>query len=77
MLLSLLCVATAAAFRSSYVTVGGVKHHVRDTGATDDAQPVAVMLHGFAGSAASFDEVAPLLAAGGVRAIAVDRVGFG
>ena len=39
--------------------------------------PVAILLHGFAGSAASWEEVAPLLADGGCRAIAVDRVGFG
>ena len=41
------------------------------------ASPVFVLLHGFAGSSDAFDELAPRLAAGGCRAIAFDRVGFG
>ena len=36
-----------------------------------------MLLHGFAGNTDSWEDVAPLLHAGGVRAIAIDRVGFG
>ena len=68
---------TRQSFKSSFISLGGVKHHVRDTGEVSADGPVAILLHGFAGSAASWEEVAPLLADGGCRAIAVDRVGFG
>jgi len=39
--------------------------------------PVALLLHGFTGSTDSWEDVAPLLYQKGVRAIAIDRVGFG
>ena len=68
-------VAAASAFKSSFINLGGVKHHVRDTGESDG--PLALFFHGFAGSAASFEDVAPLLAAKNVRCIGVDRVAFG
>ena len=71
----LLYVAVASAFKSSFINLGGVKHHVRDTGESDG--PLAIFFHGFAGSAASFEDVAPLLAAHHCRCIAVDRVAFG
>ena len=67
-------------FESSFVHLSGVRHHIRDTGNVpggDDSSPVAVLFHGFAGSCASWEEVAPMLAESGVRAIAIDRVGFG
>ena len=67
-------VAVASAFKSSFINLGGVKHHVRDTGESDG--PLAIFFHGFAGSAASFEDVAPLLAAKNVRCIGVDRVAF-
>ena len=70
-------VQTTSSFRSQFVSLSGVKHHIRDTGEVSSDGPVALLFHGFAGSAASWEEVAPLLAAGGVRAIAIDRVGFG
>ncbi len=73
--LILLVAATTSAFKSSFINLGGVKHHYRDTGESDG--PLAVFFHGFAGSAASFEDVAPLLAAKNVRCIAVDRVAFG
>lgn len=66
-------------FSSSFVELSGVRHHVRDTGdvGANGNGPIAVLLHGFAGSTEAWDEVAPKLAAGGCRAIAIDRVGFG
>ena len=64
-------------FPSSYITLSGVRHFVRDTGEVKSGGPVVVLLHGFAGSTDAFDELAPRLAAGGCRAIAFDRVGFG
>jgi len=70
-----LVAATTSAFKSSFINLGGVKHHYRDTGESDG--PLALFFHGFAGSAASFEDVAPLLAAKNVRCIAVDRVAFG
>lgn len=78
--------AAAFAFKSSYINLSGVKHHIRDTGevVTSDSSssdatpgPIAILLHGFTGSTDAWDQVAPLLAAGGCRAIAYDRVGFG
>ena len=76
----LLCwtpVATCFKFSSAYVRLGGVKHHIRDTGDVEPDGPVAILLHGFAGSTEAWDLVGPRLAAGGYRAIAFDRVGFG
>ena len=74
-----LCVSALHAFESKFVSLLGVRHHVRDTGDVrgDGGGPIAVLLHGFTGSAASWEDVAPRLAAGGVRTIAIDRVGFG
>ena len=69
-------VATAQAFKSSFINLGGVKHHVRDTGDCGDG-PLALFFHGFASCASSFEDVAPLLAAQNCRCIAVDRVAFG
>ena len=73
--LILLVAATTQAFKSSFINLGGVRHHVRDTGESDG--PLCLFFHGFAGSAASFEDVAPLLAAKNVRCIAVDRIAFG
>jgi len=71
----------STSFPASRLVLNGVEHHIRDTGdpAGDDSgsAPVAVLLHGFAGNTDSWEDVAPLLRQGGVRAIAVDRVGFG
>ena len=72
--LILLVATTTQAFKSSFINLGGVRHHVRDSGETDG--PLAIFFHGFAGSAASFEDVAPLLAAKNVRCIGVDRVAF-
>ena len=73
--LTLLAAATTQAFKSSFINLGGVRHHVRDTGESEG--PLCLFFHGFAGSAASFEDVAPLLAAKNVRCIAVDRIAFG
>lgn len=69
--------AQANYFKSSFIELSGLRHHIRDTGEIDTNGPVAVFMHGFAGSTESWDEVFPLLATGGCRAIAIDRVGFG
>eukprot|EP00746_Dinoflagellata_sp_MGD_P137469 gnl/MRDRNA2_/MRDRNA2_71257_c0_seq2.p1 gnl/MRDRNA2_/MRDRNA2_71257_c0~~gnl/MRDRNA2_/MRDRNA2_71257_c0_seq2.p1 ORF type:complete len:553 (+),score=78.49 gnl/MRDRNA2_/MRDRNA2_71257_c0_seq2:55-1713(+) len=68
---------TADSFESLFVNLAGVRHHIRDTGEVDPAGPIVVLMHGFAGSTESWEQVAPLLAARGCRAIAIDRVGFG
>lgn len=39
--------------------------------------PIALLLHGLAGSTDSWEDVAPLLFEQGIRAVAIDRVGFG
>ena len=70
-----LVAVTTRAFKSSFINLGGVRHHVRDSGESDG--PLAIFFHGFAGSCASFEDVAPLLAAKNVRCIAVDRIAFG
>jgi len=64
-------------FPSSRIRLNGVEHYIRDTGDPSDGSPIAVLLHGLAGSTDSWEDVAPLLFDGGVRAIAIDRVGFG
>ena len=64
-------------FASQYANLCGVRHHIRDTGEITPDGPVAVLLHGFAGSTEAWDRVGPLLAESGCRAIAFDRVGFG
>ena len=64
-------------FASQYANLGGVRHHIRDTGDITPDGPVAVLLHGFAGSTEAWDQAGPLLAESGCRAIAFDRVGFG
>jgi hypothetical protein len=68
---------TASAFPSQRIKLNGVEHHVRDTGDPSPSAPIALLMHGFAGSTDSWEDVAPLLYEGGVRAVAVDRVGFG
>lgn len=67
----------ATSFDSHFIKLSGVRHHIRDTGEVDATGPIVVLMHGFAGSTDSWEQVAPLLAAGGCRAIAIDRVGFG
>ena len=69
--------ANSARFASQYANLCGVRHHIRDTGDITPNGPVAVLLHGFAGSTEARDQVGPLLAESGCRAIAFDRVGFG
>ena len=44
--LVLLAAATTQAFKSSFINLGGVRHHVRDTGDVDPTGPIAVLLHG-------------------------------
>lgn len=80
--LTLLLFACSAAclsvpFPARRISLNGVQHYIRDTGDPSSSAPIAVLLHGFAGNTDSWEDVAPLLHAGGVRAIAIDRVGFG
>ena len=64
-------------FSSSRVTLNGVQHYIRDTGDPGPSSgPIAVLLHGFTGNTDSWQDVAPILFQGGVRAIAIDRVGI-
>jgi pimeloyl-ACP methyl ester carboxylesterase len=79
--LLLLCSSSASAlappFPSSRIRLNGVQHYVRDTGDPSPSAPIAILLHGFTGSTDSWEDIAPLLKEGGVRAVAIDRVGFG
>ena len=69
--------STNESFPSSFVKLMGVDHHIRDTGDPFPDAPVAILLHGLAGSTESWEDVAPLLYEQGIRAVAIDRVGFG
>ena len=64
-------------FSPSQVSLNGIEHYTRDTGDPFPDAPIAVLLHGLAGNTDSWEDVAPVLFEGGVRAIAIDRVGFG
>jgi len=64
-------------FPSSFVKLVGVNHHIRDTGDPTPDAPIALLLHGLAGSTESWEDTAPLLYEQGIRAVAIDRVGFG
>ncbi len=57
------------------IRANGLTHFVRDTG--DETAPVAILLHGFPDSSAVWNDVTPLLVAGGYRVIAPDLRGFG
>jgi len=70
-------VAPSPSFAPSRVSLNGISHYIRDTGDPYPSAPIALLLHGLAGSTDSWEDTAPLLYAGGVRAIAIDRVGFG
>jgi pimeloyl-ACP methyl ester carboxylesterase len=58
-----------------FLTVEGVKTHVKDFGPRDG--PAVVFIHGFGGSTFSWRETLPVLASAGYRAIALDLKGFG
>ena len=73
-----LLTASVGGFTSQFVSLEGVNHHIRDTGSCDDSSaPLVVFFHGFTGSTAAFVDSAPILFANGIRACAIDRVGFG
>jgi len=57
------------------IRANGLTHFVRDTG--DEDAPVALLLHGFPDTSAIWNEVTPLLVAGGYRVLAPDLRGFG
>lgn len=62
---------------AEYVTVEGVRLHIaRYAAAGVPAQTLFLLLHGFPFSAASFDDLGPLLASHGA-VVAVDLPGFG
>ena len=62
-------------FESHYITVKGSNMHYIDEGAKDG--PVVLFLHGNPTSSYLWRNILPTVAATGVRAIAVDNVGFG
>jgi len=70
-----------APFLPSRIPLNGVQHYIRDTGdpssSSTSPPPIAILLHGLAGSTDSWEDIAPLLHKSGIRAIAIDRVGFG
>lgn len=57
------------------IHANGLTHFVCDSG--DMHAPAAILLHGFPDSSALWDDVTPLLTAGGFRIIAPDLRGFG
>ena len=69
--------AARSPFPATRLPLNGVNHYLRDTRGPHPAAPVVVLMHGFTGSSEAWDQVAPVLFAKGVRAIALDRVGFG
>ncbi len=62
-------------FTSHYVAVNGSQMHYIDEGDKDG--PVFLFLHGNPTSSYLWRDVAPVVAASGGRAIAVDNIGFG
>lgn len=65
---------------SRFVDLGGVRHHYKDAGGDSDAPSSAavVFVHGFGAGVFAWRRVAPALAAAtGLRAVAMDRCGFG
>ena len=62
---------------SHRVLANGLDHHVLEWTPSGAQLSVAVLLHGFQDGAASFDGVAPALAAVGLRVFAPDLRGFG
>jgi pimeloyl-ACP methyl ester carboxylesterase len=61
--------------RSLRCFANGLDHHVLEWG--DGVTPTALIVHGFQDAAATWDEVAAALAAGGVRVLVPDLRGFG
>jgi pimeloyl-ACP methyl ester carboxylesterase len=70
---------------SRTILANGLRHRVLEwapasvaaTAALTGVTGIVVMLHGYQDAASSFDEVAPLLAAAGLRVFAPDLRGFG
>ena len=58
-----------------FLTVGGVRTFVQESGPTDG--PVVVLVHGFGGSTFNWRYTLPALAEAGYRAVALDLKGFG
>lgn len=61
--------------RSHFVSIDGVRIHYQEFGDAND--PPIILLHGYTASAYVWNTSAPLLAEAGLRAIAIDSVGFG
>ena len=59
------------------VQSNGLFHHVLEWQSSEPEAPVAMLLHGFMDAGATWDFVAPSLAAAGLRVIAPDLRGFG
>ena len=61
--------------RERDLEVRGLRLHLRERG--PEGGPVCVLLHGWLDSAASFDRLAPLFSAAGLRTLALDLRGHG
>ncbi|HEY8079264.1 MAG TPA: alpha/beta hydrolase, partial [Labilithrix sp.] len=61
------------------VLANGLEHNVLEWNAASDAKPrgAVLLVHGFMDAAATWDRVAPKLAAAGLRVLAPDMRGFG
>ena len=62
---------------SSLVDLSGVRTHVQTWSPRGAPRATVVGLHHFYGSAQTYHRLGPVLAAGGLRLVAFDRVGFG
>jgi len=62
---------------SMYVRVNGVRLGVEQRGEASKTNPALIMLHGFTGSAAGWGRQLDILAADGLRVIALDLLGHG
>lgn len=69
--------STSVFSNSRYVTVDGVRLHVREWGEKKSTSCPVLLVHGFAGSTFSFRDLAPSLAKAGHPVVAVDLPGYG
>jgi pimeloyl-ACP methyl ester carboxylesterase len=66
-----------ASVRDAVVTVHGLRLHYRDWGAVEGSSGAIVLVHGLSSTSHIWDLVAPQLAAGRQRVVAVDQRGHG
>lgn len=61
--------------RSRFMNLDGIRIHYQEFG--DEGDPPVILLHGYTASVYVWKTAAPLIAASGLRVIAIDLVGFG